>query len=290
MKTQLNQQEIVWIMEQRVKRLNDQHEVLIYPMGAERYLSAVLTGKEKEHAKIKDDVQGKAILLIPGYGNNAFLFAEAGAKSVTVYDKDPVTIAWLKAFKKYYHFRESNYPSVGELLTALTSWYPPCLPLPQRPYALRFLWLLNPQALRKTYLFYLLTLIQKALKTNAQGLELEKDIQFHAGEVTALPGSKKIFDTAYVPYLLGVRHGIEDEHGMVDFIQQLLPMVKGHVFITPSRRAKEFYYLGKHYFVTSSYASLNDIPALHSYLIEEKTWFRHQGLVILSTQARDASS
>ena len=37
-KTTLNRQEKKWIAEQRITRLSDQKEVLIYPMGAERYL------------------------------------------------------------------------------------------------------------------------------------------------------------------------------------------------------------------------------------------------------------
>jgi hypothetical protein len=285
MKTQLNQQEITWIMEQRVKRLSDQHEVLIYPMGAERYLSAVLSGKEKGRYAIKEAVCGKQLLIIPGYANNAFLFAKAGAKSVTVYDKDPVTIAWLKAFKKYYHYREGNYPSVGELLTALTAWYPPCLTLPQQHYHSRILWLLNPQALRQTYLFYLLSLIRNAVQAQAKHLELEEDIQFHAGDISELSTTKKSFDMAYVPYLLGVQHGIENEQDIVQFMEQLLALVKGPILITPCRHTKEFYCLGKRYFTTTAYAELKDIPALRSYLVaEDKTWFRTQGLSVFSAK------
>ena len=105
-KTILTKREIEWILELRITRVTDEKEVLIYPMGAERYLSTVLFGNKINRYNIRNDIEGKNVLVIPGYGNSGFLFTEAGAKSVTVYDKDPVTIAWMKAFKKFYHYRE----------------------------------------------------------------------------------------------------------------------------------------------------------------------------------------
>ncbi len=106
--TILSKQEKKWISERRVTRLSDNKEVQIYPMGAERYLSSILFENKKGRYNIKADIEGKDVLVIPGYGNSGLLFAHAGAKSVTVYDKDPVTIAWVKAFKKYYHYREQG--------------------------------------------------------------------------------------------------------------------------------------------------------------------------------------
>ena len=107
-KTTLSTQEKNWILEQRVTRLSDQKETLIYPMGAERYLSAVLSGRQKNRYQILANIKDKDVLVIPGYGNSAFLFAQFGAKSVTVYDKDPVTIAWIKAFKAFFHYRGTD--------------------------------------------------------------------------------------------------------------------------------------------------------------------------------------
>ena len=106
--TILSNKDKKWILERRVTRLYDHKEVQIYPMGAERHLSSVLFENKKGRYHVRTDIEGKNVLVIPGYGNSSFLFAQAGATSVTVYDKDPVTIAWIKAFKKYYHYREQG--------------------------------------------------------------------------------------------------------------------------------------------------------------------------------------
>ncbi|KTD20797.1 ABC transporter permease [Legionella lansingensis] len=290
--TTLSKQEKNWILEKRVTRLSDNKEVQIYPMGAERYLSSVLFGNIKNRYNIRTDIEGKNILVIPGYGNSGFLFAEAGAKSITIYDKDPITIAWIKAFKKYYNYREYKdndrpYPSIGELLTALTCWYPPLITLPSGKYRNALLKVINPQSLRRSYLFYMLALVRKAIQSKVQSdFELNKNIQFYVGEIHKLVQSeeKQTFDTAFIPYLLGVRNGIEKEAEIVHFIEQLVKLVpKGHILINPSRDTKEFYIIGKRYFVTTGYKNIQDIPALQKYaLTEDKNWFRTQGLAIFS--------
>ncbi len=113
-------------------------------MGAERYLASVLIQPQQNKYSILNHIQDKKVLVIPGHGNNAFLFAQVGAKSVTVYDKDPVTIAWIKSFKQYYHYKESMGPSIGELLTALTAWYPPLITLPTGKYKNKYTGSPNP--------------------------------------------------------------------------------------------------------------------------------------------------
>lgn len=283
--TSLTKQEIQWIKEQRFTRLTDNQEALIYPMGAERYLSLVLFGNQKTAYNILNDIKDKEVLVIPGYGNTAFLFAQAGASSVVVYDKDPVTIAWVKAFKKYYHYRQYSaqgkpYPSVGELLAALTSWYPPLLPLPRGFVKNALSWVLLPKTLRRTYLFYLLALVAQAIEsTSEECFELNKNIMFFDGELNQV---KQTFHTVYVPYLLGVSNGIESEKAIVDFVKQALRLVpKGRLLITPCRNTKEFHLAGKRYFMTTGYASIKDIPDLSPYFVDEDPhWFTTQGLVV----------
>lgn len=284
--TLLSKQEIQWLKERRVTRLTDNKEVQIYPMGAERYLSTTLFTQQKDRYTICQDILEKDILVIPGYGNTCFLFAEAGAKSLTVYDKDPVTIAWMKAFKKYYHYKEEQrYPSIGELFHALTAWYPPLINLPKGNFGNYFLWALRPNALRRVYIHYILHLVNQAIQSKTQqNFELEKNIQFHTGTLDTLLKQHKtaVFDTAFVPYLLGVTNGIEEEKEIVEFMQQLLQLVpQGHILINPSRNTREFHMLGKHYFVTTNYADIQSIPGLKPYFIkEDKYWFRTQGLAI----------
>ncbi|WP_298622139.1 ABC transporter permease [uncultured Legionella sp.] len=286
-KTILSKQEKNWILEQRVTRLSDQQEVLIYPMGAERYLSLALSGIKKDRYNIKADIEGKSVLVIPGYGNSCFLFAQSGAKSITVYDKDPVTIAWVKAFKKYYHYREYSekgtpYPSIGELLTALTRWYPPRLTLPSGKFINTVYWLLTPKSLRRKYIYYMLHLVQQAIQNKEQDIfELEHNIQFHAGELKHLLSNKNnSFDTAFVPYLLGVTNGIEKKEEIVQFIKQIIQLVpEGILIVSPSQNKKEFYLLGQSYFVTTGYPNIASLPGLESLVIkEDKEWFKTQGL------------
>ncbi len=341
-KTILSNQEKKWLSEQKILRITDDKEVLIYPMGAERYLSSALFEPKKNQYNIRQHIEGKDILVIPGYGNTSFLFAQAGAKSVTVYDKDPLTIAWVKAFKKYYHYREHSvqgipFPSIGEILTALTRWYPPLITLPSQRstssrrrrdlpsvstmpnhgdpsfgmtasllmfpkglgYSGRFRngisWLLNPKSLRRTYIYYMLSLVQKAIKSKStEDYELDKKIQFHAGELKQLikKEDKRVFDTAFVPYLLGVKNGIEKVEDIVTFIQQIITLVpNGSVLISPARDMKELVIMGQRYFVTTGYPSINTLPNLQQYFKEEDSnWFRSQGLAIFSQHSPNNSN
>jgi hypothetical protein len=283
-KTTLSKQETEWILEQRITRVTDQKEVLIYPMGAERYLSSVLFGNKKGRYDIRQDIVGKDVLVIPGYGNSGFLFAEAGAKSVTVYDKDPVTIAWMKAFKLFYHYKEaSSYPTIGELLTMLTCWYPPLRALPKGKLSNAVCWVINPKSLRRAYIFYMLSLVRQALQSKTREIfELDKNLQFHIGEIDQLTKGRKkpAYDTAFVPYLLGVRNGIESEEEIACFMNHLIQVVPtGAVLITPTQSTKEFYIIGQRYFVTTDYPTLGTIPKLKDYCIsEDKYWFHTQGL------------
>ena len=241
----------------------------------------------------KDDIKEKDVLVIPGYGNNGFLFALAGAKSVTVYDKDPVTIAWVKAFKKYYHYREqgagSSYPSIGEILTALTQWYPPLITLPSGKYRNILFWAVNPHLLRRIYIYYMLSLVRQAIQSKTKGnFELEKNIQFHTGTMNKIimSNEKPVFDTIFVPYLLGVQNGIEKEKDIVGFIRDLIKFApNGRLLVNPSRKTKEFYIAGKQYFITTGHSNIQTIPDLRAYFIkEDKYWFRTQGLAVFGVR------
>ncbi len=291
-KITFNDQEKKWLREQRIARETDGEAALIYPMGAERFLSSKLFGNRKwqEHYDIRAIIEGKDVLVIPGHGNSSFLFAEAGAKSVIVYDKDLLTIAWMKAFKKYYHYRgkhnQKKIPSIGELLNALTCQYPPYGILPTKKLRQILLRLFNPQALRRSYIFSMLLLVRQAIENDPQeDFELDKNIQFYCGDIQKLLAEQKnmVFDTVFVPYLLGVENGIEEKQDIIHFIEQLIKVVpRGHILITPSRSTKEFRITGKRFFVTTGYASIQAIPELQKYVVKEDPhWFETQGLVIL---------
>ncbi|KTD10995.1 ABC transporter permease [Legionella gratiana] len=291
--TILSKQEKEWILERRVTRLSDNKEVQIYPMGAERYLSSALIGNRKNRYNIRADIEGKNVLVIPGHGNSSFLMAQAGAKSVTAYDKDPVTIAWMKAFKKYYHYREYDVQgnpqaSIGELFTSLTYWYPSLVNLPKGNWVHFLFWVLHPNSLRRAYIHYMVALVQKALQTKTEeNYELDKKIQFYVGTVDKITVThkKQSFDTAFVPYLLGVENGIEKEREIIQFMQQLIKIIpNGRIIVSPSKETKDFYLIGKRYFVTTGYANIYDIPELKPYLLEnDEYWFRRQGIAVFGT-------
>lgn len=293
--TVLTKKEIRWITERRVTRLTDYKEVQIYPMGAERYLSSALVENKKNRYNLKNDIIGKDILLIPGHGNSSFLFAQAGAKSVTVYDKDPVTIAWIKAFKKYYYYRGrrtenySSYPSIGELLSALTQWYPPLINLPYGKYRNFLLWCIQPNLLRRIYIHYTLSLVQQALQSKIKNdFELNKNIKFYTGTIDSVSMNKGIkqFDTAFIPYLLGVQNGIEQETEITLFMKKMIRFIPdGQIIISPSRNKKEFFLIGKRYFITTKYKNIQSIPEIHQHFkLEDKHWFCTQGLAVFSTK------
>ncbi|CAM2839801.1 ABC transporter permease [Legionella steigerwaltii] len=292
--TILSKQEKKWILDRRITRLSDNKEVQIYPMGAERYLSSALAGNQKGRYDVRADIEGKNVLVIPGYGNSSFLFAQAGAKTITAYDKDPVTIAWMKAFKKYYLYREYDsqgnpLPSIGELFDALTCWYPPLVTLSSGKFTNFLAWLMFPNSLRRTYIHYMVVLVQHAIQSKKQSnFELDKNIEFYVGTIDKLLMSdkKQTFDTAFVPYLLGVENGIEKEKDIVCFIEQLTQIVpEGRILVSPSRDLKQYYMMGKSYFVTTGYADIQEIPALKNYIVgEDKSWFRTQGLAIFGVR------
>ncbi|QMT60338.1 ABC transporter permease [Legionella sp. PC997] len=284
--TILTKQEKKWILERRITRIADNKEVQIYPMGAERYISSALAGNQKKRYDIRPHIEGKNVLVIPAYGTSSFLFAFAGAKSVTAYDKDPVTIAWMKAFKKYYLYREYDtqgnaLPSVGELFDALTCWYPPLINLSQGKLVNFLFWIIQPNLLRRAYIHYMVVLVQRAVQSiNQTNYELDKNIQFQVGTIDKI--QEQTFDTAFVPYLLGVENGIEQEKDIVDFMRKIVKIVPdGFILVTPSRNTKEHYIIGRSYFLTTDYADIQAIPELKTYVIaRDKYWFRTQGLAI----------
>ncbi|MBN9226298.1 MULTISPECIES: ABC transporter permease [Legionella] len=295
--TILSKQERKWILDRRITRLSDNKEVQIYPMGAERYLASALSGNQNKHYDVRTEIEGKDVLVIPGYGNSSFLFALAGAKTITAYDKDPVTIAWMKAFKKYYLYREYDdrgkpLPSIGELFAALTCWYPPLITLSSGKCANFLFWILHPNSLRRAYIHYMVTLVQHAIQSKSHDdFELDKDIQFYVGTLDKVLMSDKnqTFDTAFVPYLLGVKNGIEKDKEIVSFMEQLIKIIpNGRILVSPSRDIKEYYVMGKSYFVTTGYSDIQEIPELKTYVVgEDRYWFRTQGLAIFGSQSNE---
>ncbi len=286
--TLVSQSERDWVLNRQVLRLTDNKEVQIYPMGAERFLSSCLKQQQLKFYPIQEAIRGKNILTIPAHGNSSFLFAQAGARSIHAYDQDPVTIAWMKVFKKYYHFREAkNLPSIGELLDALTQWYPPRLRLAQGNHLNWIKHALCPNALRRTYVHYLVHLAQTALKDkDSADYELEADLTFHTGSLQEIIHSGKEYDTAFIPYLLGVKNGIEQQSDVIDFIYNLIKQIPcGVILVTPSQTTRDFYLFGKRYLETLHGHNLSELKAIKKFLLQnDDRWFRAQGLAVFTSK------
>ncbi len=308
MKICLSEQEKKWLTSKRYKRLTDGQPILISPMGSERFLYSVLCGADqkisllnkfvyswlfglnKKRFNLKSYIIDKNVLVIPGYANNSFILAHSDAKSVTVFDKDPITIAWLKAIKKYYNYSQSfnssatSYPSIGDILNALTAWYPPLIKLPKGNLLNLLLFFIYPNELRHRYLNYMVQLIADALQKNiSDGFELDKKISFFVGDDSRLNdiNINSDIDTVYIPYLLGVENGISNKKNIINFIESIFAKFPNcNIFITPSRGIKQFSLVGHKYLVADNIKSLKDIDELKKYFIgEDNQWLRTQGLM-----------
>src|SRR5690606_33218064 len=115
-------------------------------------------------------------------------------------------------------------------------------------------------------------------------------IQFYTGELKHLQdkNNNPEFDTAFVPYLLGVTNGIEKKEDIVQFIKQIIQLVpNGVLIVTPSQNKKEFFILGQSYFITTGYPSLASLPGLESLASQEDNeWFKTQGLTVFTLSSK----
>ena len=148
---------------------------------------------------------------------------------------------------------------------------------------------MNPNLLRRAYIHYMLFLVREAIQAKTQDIfELDKNIQFHTGTLDEVLKSKRspIFDTVFVPYLLGVKNGLEKKDEIVRFIEQLIKLTpSGKILVSPSRSTKDFYIMGKRYFITPGYSNIQAISELRNYVIaEDRYWSRTQGLVVFGAQ------
>lgn len=164
---------------------------------------------------------------------------------------------------------------------------PPLLTLPSGKYFV--LRLINPKVLRRIYILHLFALVQQALKLKiANEFELDKNIIFYCGEIKDIIREHRLvsFDTAFVPYLLGVENGIETRKDIVAFMMQLMQLLlpAGRLIVIPANSQKEFRFAGKRYFATTGYNSVQTIPELQSYLLTaDPHWFDTQGLAVFGS-------
>ncbi len=229
----------------------DGSDVQIQPYSSELNLYARLQARhpdfkndEKIEQKLDLGIAGKNVLVIPGYSINGFILAEEGAKSVTVYDADPNTIAWLKAIKKFWHHREvdSNLLmlSVGEAFMANTD-----LNSTSKLSAKGRL----PKALTTTG--YMVKLIKEAMeiyysdpdknaKSRTLPTELKSNITFRQGDIEKISRDLAVrepYDFVYVPWILGKDQDIRKEKRRTLRVLKQIRQVSSpnvRIMITPS--------------------------------------------------------
>jgi hypothetical protein len=231
----LTEEEKSWILKRNLTRM-DGEDVILRPWGAEQARRRSLF--EDSPSSIREYFNGKDVLVIPGYANNGFLLAEqGGASSVTVYDKDPVTIAWLKAIKQYYHWPLDNGRSIGEAFV---------------------------QGANVSKDYFILA-IQKAVQgADPERFAWDKSIEFYVGDVDRVLKDQngRAFDTVFVPYLLGVNRGVENEADITYFVEQLIKIAPaGKMLVTPSGdRPYVYSYVPRGFFI-------KDLPVLSRYFV-----------------------
>ncbi len=194
----LTEEEIQLLKEEPRDRI-DGGEVLLLPRGAELELRKRLEGGYPNLPEFDLGIKNKDVLVVPGYSMNGFLLAEYGnTKSVTVYDLDPSTIAWLKAIKKYWNYKGSNSSdTVGEIFM-----YPSLET--------------DNEMLIKAMYASMRQMIRKALSedfpTREKGAyEWDKNIAFEVADILDLDsqiGKRSSFDFVFIPWLFGQSRGI----------------------------------------------------------------------------------
>lgn len=228
--TELTVTERVWIRSRELKR-KDGGAVLIAPMGSEIDLVERLDlsgGGLSFRGPLYDvisAVKDKDVWVIPGFSSNGFLMANAGARSVTVFDNDPVTIAWLKAVYKYFRYiPDGKKGSIGEIFM-----HKPDMILEYGSDLTR------GQSIEE----YLISMIREAERKDDKGelsgrdLAFEKTMEFKVRDIKTLVAGSERTDVIFCPWLLGLENGIKEPEEIQEIIEGLARRATNFVMITP---------------------------------------------------------
>ncbi|MBU0501955.1 MAG: hypothetical protein ABIH69_03750 [bacterium] len=143
-------------------------------------------------------IRGQKVLVVPAYSVNAFLFKLFGAREVVGVDADQRTISWLRAIANNFNYRE-----IGEIFMSFCR-YP-------NIYAM-----LNvlPGMSREAKGKELLSRIQEAVTTNNNNLGGVRFLKGFLGELAGVFRGREAFRFIYVPFLLGIKNGVEDRESI----------------------------------------------------------------------------
>lgn len=234
---ELTSEEIAIIKNGNLQRGNG-GRVILLGFGHEKYLSLFFRREhiydrscyrsELSPELLNNYIKGKRVLVVSGYGPNAFLFKMLGAKEVVGVDADPISIAWLKAIAKYFH-----NDNIGNIILS-TAEYP------------------NSTASSEISRIYkdleesIVLATQQKVRTGSAGDPIE-GVSFtraflgvpednkECPSIRAALAGKGEFDFIYVPYLLGIENGISDRAAIVKAFMDFWSLAKpgARIMITP---------------------------------------------------------
>lgn len=165
-----------------------------------------------------ESIKDKRVLVVPAYGENAFMFSALGAKEVVGVDLDQLTIDWMNLLREFF-----NTNHIGEILLSRLSF-----PDMDARTRLKDQGIIQPPQQYKGQF-----LIEKLFSTIHAGESPNPlpNVAFQRaslgrssstssiGEVFGRNGQE--FDFIHVPYLLGIDSGIETTDGISDAFEDL---------------------------------------------------------------------
>jgi hypothetical protein len=188
---------------------------------------------------VEKHIKNKRVLVVPAYATNPYLFKLIGAKEVVGADADPVTIDWQKAIQEHFYTND-----IGEVLMATGNY-------PDMVTADGIFKEKRGTISKSNYQDYIANKVRKAVMDGVDKHPIE-GVRFIQGSlatkedistrlVDTLDEEDKNFDFIYVPFLLGVRSGIDSRQGISDAYNDLWEL--GHdgsmVMIAPFADSSE---------------------------------------------------
>lgn len=186
----------------------------------------------------KENIENKRVLVVPSYGENAFIFSFLGAKEVVGVDADKRTVDWLNLLQQYY-----GNQHLGEILLSQVSY-------PDYTARMRLI----DQKIIQFVKYYRGQPLVETLYSVVKHNEIPKplaNLSFHHASLGSMAGntniseivgdSSKGFDFIYLPYILGIDNGIETVEEINEAYEQIYQLTNpdAKVMIAPFAGTKD---------------------------------------------------
>jgi hypothetical protein len=170
-------------------------------------------------ALFEKHVEGKEVLVLPAYAENAFIMHELGARRVVAVDSDPKTVQWQTLLAAHYNSQEGR----------LRDYYRKGLGLEEGAHEVPKYRTPEGQVVPGVHLAQeLVDQIQKGVEPQpAAGVEFYNASLGSAEQTESISEIvTEPFDCIYVPFLIGVTGGITDETNVRDAFDELWGLAK----------------------------------------------------------------